>query len=68
MLNHTIALEDPIQGRKRTPAVDHVIFRNDLKPVHNRLLFEDVAVVRDPEANPDPVILEAVESICRHQC
>ena len=66
VLNDPIMLEDPVESRERTPAVDHVIFRDDLEPIDDRLLFEDVGVVRDTQSNPNAVIRERVESICRH--
>ena len=68
VLNHAITLENPVERRERTPAIDHVIFRNDLEPVDNRLVFENMLVVRNAEADSDPVVFESVESICRHGC
>ncbi len=31
---------------QRPAALDHEVFRNDLEPVHRRMLFEDVYVMR----------------------
>jgi hypothetical protein len=36
------------------------------KPVDHRLLIEDVLIVRDSEADPDPVIGMRIESVGRH--
>src|SRR5215467_6803079 len=66
MLDHSIALENSVQSRERTPAIDHEVFRYDFEPVHARLLFEDMSVVRNSESDSDSVVREPVKPICRH--
>src|SRR5580700_8631923 len=66
MLDHAITLKNEVQRCQGAPAVDHVILRDDLEPVNRGLLFEDVLVVRNPQTDTDPVILEPVESIGWH--
>ncbi len=66
MLNDIILFEDLIEYLKRTAAVNHVVFRDDLKPVHYRLLAQDVPVVRNPQSNSNAVFGKAVKAIRRH--
>ena len=44
---------------QRTAAIDHEVFGDDLKPVHDRLLLEDVLVVRNAQSDADAVFGEA---------
>src|SRR5271154_2062397 len=66
MLDHAITFKNEVQRCQRAPAVDHVILRDDLEPVHYGFLLEDVGVMRNPQTDTDPVIREPVESIGRH--
>jgi hypothetical protein len=56
MLYDAIAFEDLGEGCKRAPTVHHKILRDDLEPVDHGLLFKDVLIVRDAEADTDSVI------------
>ena len=67
MLNHSILVENLVENLERTPTVDHVVLRDDLKPVHERLLRENVVVVRNSQANTDSVVGISVEAIGRHR-
>jgi hypothetical protein len=53
--------------RERPSTVDHVIFRDDFKPVDDWLLFKNVLVVRNAQADSDSIFGESVEAICRHR-
>jgi hypothetical protein len=62
VLHHTISLQDPVQGRQGPAAVYHVVLGNNLEPINNRLLFEDMRVVGNAEADSYPVIFKPVKS------
>src|ERR1700677_2607549 len=66
MLDHAITFKNEVQRCQRAPAVDHVILRDDLEPVHYGFLFEDVGVMGNPQTDADPVIRESVKSIGWH--
>src|SRR5271169_5015615 len=66
MLDYPITLKYEVQRCQRAPAVDHVILRDDLEPVHYGFLLEDVDVMRNPQTDADPVIREPVKSIGWH--
>src|ERR1700733_4695261 len=66
MLDHAITLKNEVKRCQRAPAVDHVILRDDLEPVHFGFLFEDVGVMGNPQTDADPVIREPVKSIGWH--
>src|ERR1700685_1612752 len=66
MLDHTITYQNEVQRRQRAPAVDHVILRDDLEPVHYGFLLEDVGVMGNLQTDADPVIREPVKSIGWH--
>src|SRR5450755_2715066 len=66
MLHHLVLFEYLIEDGQRTPAIHHVVLRDNLKPAHHRLFLQDVLVVRNAEAYANTVIGESVESICRH--
>src|ERR1700730_17846391 len=66
MLDHSITFENEVQRCQRAPAVDHVILRDDLEPVHYRPFLEDVGVMRNPQTETNPVFREPVKSIRWH--
>src|SRR6202167_3651799 len=66
MLDHAITFKNEVQRCQRAPAVDHVILRDDLEPVHYGFLREDVGVMRNPQTDTDPVIREPVKSMGWH--
>src|SRR5271169_1400950 len=66
MLDHSITFKNEVQCCQRAPAVDHVILRDDLEPVHYWFLLEDVGVMGNPQTDADPVIREPVISIGWH--
>src|SRR3984957_333716 len=66
MLDPAITFQNEVQRCQRAPAVDHVILRDDLEPVHYGFLLEDVAVMGNPQTDADPVIREPVKSIGWH--
>src|SRR5216683_1736196 len=51
---------------QRPSAVDHEIFGDDFKPVHNRLAGKDVIIVRRPQADPNSIIRKSIKAIFRH--
>src|SRR5271155_1299046 len=66
MLDDSITFKNEIERCHCAPAVDHVILRDDLEPVHYGFLREDVGVMRNPQTDADPVIREPVKSIGWH--
>jgi hypothetical protein len=66
MLDDTVLLENLVEHFERPATVDHEIFGNDLKPVHDRFLFQDVSVMRHTQADADTVLGKTIERICRH--
>ena len=66
MLDDAVLLENLVEDAERPATVDHVVFRNDLKPVDDRFLFQDVPVVGNAQADADSVLGVAVETIGRH--
>lgn len=66
MLDDSVLIEDLIEDVKRPAAIDHVVFRDDLEPIDDRLLVEDVLVVRDSQPNSYAIVGEAVEAVSWH--
>ncbi len=67
MLNHAILFENVIEHRQRTAAIDHVVFGDNLEPIHHRFLFENVPVVRNPQADSYSVFGKSIETIRWHK-
>jgi hypothetical protein len=67
VLDHAIAFENPVESGQRAAPIDHIIFGNNLKPVHYWCVFEDMLVVRNAKTDSDSVILKSVKSIGRHK-
>src|SRR5271167_242863 len=66
MLDDSVTFKDLVESGQRTSAIDHVILRDDLEPVHYGFLLEDVGVMGNPQTDADPVIREPVKSIVWH--
>ena len=66
VLDDAVLLENPVQDLERLAPIHHEILGNDLEPVDDRFSIENVAVMRHPQADADPVIVESVEAVCRH--
>ncbi len=66
MLHDAVLIEDAVEDGQGTAAVDHVVFGDDLEPVDDGLLLEDVTVVRNAKADADSIVREPVEAICWH--
>ena len=67
MLNDSILIEDLVKNLERASAVDHVVLRDDLKPIDDWLLRENVVVVRNSQTDPDSIVGVSVEAIGRHR-
>ena len=67
MLHDAVLLENLIEHLERPAAIDHEIFRDDLEPIDDRFLREDVPVMRNAQADADAVIGEIIEWIRRHR-
>src|SRR5580704_10996088 len=66
MLHHPVLLQDAIENSQRPPAIQHVVFRNNLEPIDYRLALQNVLVMRNAQADPDAVIGMSVEAIGWH--
>ena len=62
VLHDAVLLEDLVEHMERAARIDHVVFRDDLEPIHDRLLLQDVLVVRHAQADADAVVGEGVEA------
>ena len=51
MLHDAVLLENLVEHVQRAAAIDHEVLGDDFEPVDDRLLFEDVLVVRDAQAD-----------------
>jgi hypothetical protein len=59
VLHDAVLFKDLVEHFQRAPAVAHEIFRNDFKPIHRRLLGQNVVVMRHAQADADAVIGES---------
>src|SRR5580698_6043904 len=66
MLHHAVLIQNLIEHTQRSAPVDHVVLRDNLKPVDNRLLRKDVLVVRDAKPDANAVFGKSIKTICRH--
>ena len=66
VLHDAVLLEDLVEHFERAAAIDHEVFGDDLEPIDDRFLFEDVPVVRNAQADADAEIGVAVERIGGH--
>ncbi len=66
MLDDLIALKNLIENMQRSPTIDHVVLGDNLEPIHNRFLRENVLVMRHTKAYPNSKVRESVERICWH--
>jgi hypothetical protein len=66
MLNNAVLFENLVEDFQRPTSVAHEILGNDLKPIDDRLLFKDVAVVGYAQADANAVFGEVVKLIGRH--
>jgi len=66
VLHHAIPLQNLVEHMERAPAIYHEVFRDDFKPVNNRLLIKDVIVMRDAQANAYTIVCVPVKAIRRH--
>jgi hypothetical protein len=66
VLNDLVLLEDLIKDMQRASAVEHIVLRDDLEPADDRLLIQNVVVMRNAKADPDSEIFEHVKAVGRH--
>src|ERR1700744_715781 len=67
VLHNTIAVQYLVKDFQLPAAIHHVIFRDDFKPVYDRLFLKDMGIMRNAQPNADAVILISIETICRHR-
>src|SRR5262245_60100319 len=67
VLHYAITFQDLIQNMQRPAALYHEVFRDDFKPVDNRLLFQNMIVMRDAQPDAYAVVLMSIETICGHK-
>src|ERR1700733_4870170 len=68
MLDDAILVKNPVEHRERASAIHHVVFRDDFEPIHDRLLHENVIVMRYSQPDPNAVFGVSIEAIGRHVC
>src|SRR5262249_42393398 len=66
-LHHAIPLKDLVEHVQGPAAFHHEIFRDDFKPVYDRLLLKNMVVVRYAQTDADAVIFVSVKTICWHK-
>src|ERR1700727_1927518 len=66
MLHDAVLLKNTVENGKRTATVDHVVLRDDLEPIDDGLLLEDVAIMRNAKPNADSVFRKTVKTIRWH--
>ncbi len=66
VLHDAVLLQNLVQYVQRAAAIDHEIFGDDFEPVDDRLLLQDVVVVRHPQPDPDAVLGETIEAVGWH--
>ena len=53
MHHDRIVRADTFENLERPSALDHEVLRDDLEPVHRRMIVEDMRVVRATEPNTE---------------
>ena len=66
VLDHAVLLEDFVEDLQRASAVAHEILRDDLEPIDDRFLFQNVPVMGHAKPDADTVIGEIIEGIGGH--
>src|SRR5258708_1223036 len=66
MLDDSVLVQDLVECLERAASVDHVVFGDDLKPVDDGLLRENVLIVRNPKSDSHPVVGKSIEAIGWH--
>jgi hypothetical protein len=66
MLNDPVLIEDLIEDLEGAAPVDHVVLRDDLKPIDHRLPGENVIVMRNSKADADAIVGVPVKTIGGH--
>jgi hypothetical protein len=67
VLDDAVLLENLVENFERPTSIAHEILGNDLKPIDDRLLFEDVAVMGYTQADTNTVFSEVVKLIGGHR-
>jgi len=67
VLDDLVLFKNLIKDMEGTPSINHKIFGNNLEPIHRGLLFKNMPVVRDAEANADAVVGLTVKTIGGHR-
>src|SRR3954452_4325978 len=67
VLHHAIAFQNLVQDLERAAAFHHVVFRDDFKPVDDRLLFKNMVVMRNAEPDSYAEVFVSIETICGHR-
>jgi hypothetical protein len=66
MLDDAVPVEDLVEHLQGSPAIDHIVLGDDLKPVDDGFLGKDVIVVGDAQAYPHAIIAKSIETIGWH--
>ena len=66
VLHHPVPLENLVEDLQRAAAIHHEVFGDDLEPIDDRLLAEDVLVVGNAQADAYTIVRVSVETIRGH--
>src|SRR5258708_1726851 len=66
MLHDPVLVQNLVEHTERASAIDHEVFRDNLKPIDDRFLFEDMVVVRYAQPYAYPVVRVPIKTICWH--
>jgi hypothetical protein len=66
VLDDAVLLEDFVEDFEGTPGIDHEVLGDDLEPIDDGFLFEDMPVMRYAEADADAVVGLVIEGVGGH--
>ena len=62
VLHDLVLIQNGVEHSKWATTADHVVFRDDFKPINRRFLAQDMIVMRHPQSNAGAQRLTAGES------
>src|SRR4030095_3649844 len=65
LLDDAVLLQDRIESFQRTASINHEVLRDDFKPIDDRLLLEDMSIVRHAQTYSDSVVRVGVKRVRR---
>src|SRR5580704_5283701 len=62
VLDDPVLVQDLVECLESAASVDHVVFGDDLEPVDDGLLRENMFIVRNAKTDPHPVVGKSIEA------